>query len=183
MKYTIIIITVFCLSLSDLFAQNHHSDFNVYMTYSHSFGLREKNVIWNLNRNDGLYANSFHIKGMYRIYEFFSCGIGFGADALRQPRYTTFPIYASIQFNPIYYSNWFLYNNIGYSLNSNISYPGLHYEAGIGYQWKFKKHFGIFLNAGYTLKQMQNIKIQYENKTELANTTRQSLFTGFGFIF
>jgi len=183
MKYIISTIILSCLTMNFLIAQEFSSKIKVFMNYNHALGIKEKNALWNLDGSNGIYANSFHVKGMYSFNEMISCGIGIGADALRNPNYTTFPIYASVHFSPASHTNWYLYNNLGYSLDTKISYPGLYYEAGIGYKWLLKKNFGLFLNAGYNLKQMQNIEAKYINKIELLYTTRQSLCFGFGLFF
>jgi hypothetical protein len=100
------------------------------------------------------------------------------------PRYTTFPLFASVHVTPLANKKLFVYNDLGYSLNTTISYPGLYEEVGMGYRWMFKKHFGMSLNIGYSLKQMQNIQIEYKNgREETAYTTRHSIIAGLGFVF
>ncbi|MDR1555633.1 MAG: hypothetical protein LBS88_01210 [Tannerellaceae bacterium] len=124
------------------------------------------------------------IKGMYTINPFIAVGAGFGADALEEPHYSTFPLFASIHITPFEHKKLFLYNDLGYSLDTKISYPGLHEELGVGYKLMFRKHFGLSFHLGYSLKQMQNIIIEYDNGMKgTFYTTRHSLSAGFGFVF
>jgi len=189
---------ILCVSAS--FAQENSPKVNVYLSYSQVYGFKEKNVFWNLNGfDDGLKTNSFHVKGMYRINMLISCGIGFGLDEsshrtisllpgydLSFKTHSSFPVYASVHFYPMRGLDGFLYSNLGYSLDTKISYPGVFYEAGIGYQWLFRRHFGLFLTAGYNFKQLRNVRMHEflgESNVKLTHTTRQSLSLSFGFIF
>ncbi|MDR1601048.1 MAG: hypothetical protein LBS42_01290 [Tannerella sp.] len=175
------IIALLCLFAKSVFAQEA-SKFNIYFTYKHSLGLLEKNVIWKTKQD--LYGNALLIKGMYSIDKLIAVGAGFGTDVLENPHYTTFPIYASVHVTPFRHKKLFFYNDLGYSLNTKISYPGLHEELGAGYKLMFKKHFGLSFNLGYSLRQMRNIRIEYnDGRKKNASTTRHSLSAGFGFVF
>ncbi|MDR1116293.1 MAG: hypothetical protein LBL33_09175 [Tannerella sp.] len=175
------IIAMLCLFAKGIYAQEA-SKFNVYFTYKHSVGLLEKNVI--RKRTQDLYGNALLVKGMYSINELVAVGAGFGADVLEMPHYSTFPLFASVQVSPFKHRKLFFYNDLGYSLDTEISYSGLHEELGVGYKLMFRKHFGLSFNLGYNLKQMQNILIEHENgRKKMSFTTRQSLSAGFGFVF
>ena len=184
MKYFTIIIIFMCLMSNDLLAQKKSAKFNVFMSYNRTFGLKEKNELWEYKgKQSDRYPNSFHIKGMYRLHEMVSCGVGWEADGIMGRNKSSYPIYSSVHFYPFSHFNGYMYSNLGYSLNTKITYPGLYYDAGIGHQWMFRKHFGLFLSAGYKVKQIRNIEMRYENKTKYSHTTRQSLSANFGFVF
>jgi hypothetical protein len=175
------IIALLCLFAKGIYAQEA-SKFNIYLTYKHSIGLLEKNVI--RERTQEMYGNALLVKGMYTINELVAVGVGIGTDVLEMPHYSTFPLFASIQVSPFRHRNLFFYNDLGYSLDSRISYPGLHEELGAGYKLMFRKHFGLSFNLGCSRKQMQNILIQHENgRIETSHTTRHSLSAGFGLVF
>ncbi|MDR1382149.1 MAG: hypothetical protein LBJ47_11815 [Tannerella sp.] len=175
-----IVITLLCLFTTGVFAQEA-SRFNVYVTYKHSFGMLEKNVIWKMKQ--GLYGNALLFKGTYSINGLIALGAGFGTDVLESPHYSTFPVFVSVHVTPFKYKKLFFYNDLGYSLDTKISYPGLHEELGAGYKLMFKKHFGLSFNLGYNLKQMQNIIINDNGMTGTSYTTRHSLSAGMGFVF
>jgi hypothetical protein len=155
---------------------------DVYFTYKHSFGLLEKNVIREIKH--GLYGNALLVKGVYSINESVAVGAGFDADVLEGPEYSTFPIFASVHVTPLKNKKVFFYNDLGYSLDTKVFYPGLHEKVGAGYKLMFKKHFGLAFNLGYSLKQMQNILIEhYSGMKETSYTTRHSLLAGIGLVF
>ena len=159
--------------------------FRYYLSFDYSYGLRENSKEWTLtSNNSNMRSYSLYFKGLYFLNDHLALGAGLGADALRKPQYTTFPVYTAVHFYPLTNRKFFVYSYIGYGLNTKISNPGLHFEVGTGYQWMFRKHFGLGINAGYNLKQM---RVEYidedQNHSEMLFHTRHSLSAGLSIIF
>lgn len=119
-------------------------------------------------------------------------GIGIGAECYENPEITTFPIFTSAKYSPLKYTlSPYIYADAGYAFGTKISDRGILTDIGIGYKHMFKKHFGIKLEVGYNMQQIQVDKeniIVFPTSNSIvpskgASVFRHSISFGTGFIF
>lgn len=107
-----------------------------------------------IQAGNNLTSNRAHLNLIYKFSPRISAGLGSGLDAYNCPSYNTMPIFASLSYYPIISKSLFTTTNIGYSICiSDDFYKGYLFDLGLGYQFKFKEHFGLKLKLYYNVKQ------------------------------
>ncbi|MDR0538721.1 MAG: hypothetical protein LBH04_11880 [Tannerellaceae bacterium] len=179
------LITAFLLLLATIAAAQRPNipKIAVYVSVGDALGLTEKHTVPNVaSSKQDMQSQVLHIKGLYQLNTAFAFGLGAGYEVPGSSSYAILPIYASAHYHPIQkHKNFFLYSDLGYGIKLNISYPGLHYEIGVGYQLMVLRHFGFVFNAGYNLKQLRNQYDDYIDRNY--NTSRHSLTLSAGILF
>lgn len=147
--------------------------------YRHFFGQKETYKSSNLSHTDNLKGNSLRLSVLYTLTPLLQTGIGCGLDRYESPGSNTLPLFIAFRYVPLSkFTNPYIFTNIGYSFKNANFDEGVLWEAGIGYKYMFKKHFGIKLEAGYNLRTFKYSKIN----PNYMDATRHSLLLGIGII-
>lgn len=182
MKTTCIISLLFLITISGRAQQTKRftpSKVQVEVDYRHFFGLKETYKNSNFAYTDGLKGNSLRLTVLYALTPHLQTGIGCGLDRYDSPGSNTLPLFIAFRYAPLSKTtNPYLFTNIGYSFKNDNFDEGVLWEAGIGYKYMFKKHFGIKLEAGYNLRTFRHSKIA----PNYMDATRHSLLLGIGII-
>jgi len=150
------------------------------------FGLTECRYMLGIEQRGDYYPLSgfgsplmytFSLRGGlgYYISPYFSAGIGTGFDVNKYPDISTLPVLVDIRFYLMNKPNTpFAYVEAGPHIPIEDAFSkGFTAEAGIGYKYMFKRHFGINATVSWVFKTFGDGD----------HSRRQSLSFGIGFIF
>lgn len=170
-----------------LFLQNAFSQSKIHaeVDFGYMIGFTERSNSYRINRSlYNMYTNSIRLSGIYRLSSSYSIGAGIGMERYENPGYNTLPVFASVRYTPVLsIPKGYIYTDLGYSIGTSTMTPGLLWDLGIGYQWMFRKHFGLKVQAGYNIKQLKTDRWAYENTIQKVNQWRHSLSLSTGIIF
>jgi hypothetical protein len=176
---------VLMLLLCTPFYVMSQNDLHLNLDYHYSVGISERGDLYNIDRHDSkMYGNSLRLSAVYSFSKKFDSGIGVGADRCENPGYNTFPIFGILRYFPFSQNhNPYVYTNVGYAINTSNSNPGAMWDLGVGYQKMLRKHFGLKMELGYSLKNIKGDLLMEGTTIGSVSQTRNSLSMGLGLIF
>lgn len=164
------------------------SRFHMVLDYHFNLGFGENHNGTPLRRSDGynMRGNSLHLTALYDITKRISFGAGIGADRYEEPGYNTIPVFGTFRYRPFRtFLDAYTYTNLGYGLfggENSSSYSGWMWDAGVGYNLMFRRHFGLNFQVGYNLKEFRDVYSDADGNLS-GNSIRHSLSLGFGLVF
>lgn len=132
-----------------------------------------------------------HLTGLYNIDSRFTTGLGISIDTYRYAP-NSVPIFATFRHRAVQkpiWSDFYYFTNLGYGLpfrpRKELA-PGWMWDVGIGWQKNFRKHFGINLQIGYSIRQFDTKKWMADDSGGLnfvnSNLVRQSIIASIGIV-
>lgn len=164
------------------------SRFHMVLDYHFNLGFGENHNGTPLRRSDGynMRGNSLHLTALYDITKRISFGAGIGADRYEEPGYNTIPVFGTFRYRPFRtFLDAYTYTNLGYGLfggEDSSSHFGWMWDAGVGYNLMFRRHFGLNFQVGYNLKEFRDVYYDADGSWS-GNSIRHSLSLGFGLVF
>lgn len=181
-KRNIIVVLFITLFSQNSFAQSRiHTE----LDYGYMIGFTERGNSYKINRSlYKMHTNSMRLSGIYRLSNSYSLGAGIGLERYEDPGYNTLPVFAILRYTPVLsIPKGYIYTDLGYSIKTLTTTPGLLWDLGIGHQWMFRKHFGLKAQIGYNLKQLKTDYWISYNSTKEVSQWRHSLALSIGLVF
>lgn len=184
------------------YAAESNAQFHAGVDFRYSIGLGET-IVDNDLFTSAQPANSyiFAVSGLYEFTPLVWAGVGvnlginntsimeLGTTITPKP-IMQFAPYLTVRLHPIAcHRNAYVFTDLGYAVpfneTKNFS-EGWLWNAGIGYRYMFRKHFGLNFNVSYNLQQIIGTpyKVEDSNLSLLAkNNLRHSIGIAVGLIF
>lgn len=184
----IVTIVTTLISVTTLAQSKLHMD----LSYQYSLGLSEKFAGLTYGRDSyKMGGNSLQVTARYDIAARWSAGIGMGVARYTEPDLNTFPVFATLRYNPVRkLPQAYLFTDLGYGLKlTDDSNPGFSGKLGIGYTWMIMRHFGLNFQVAYNLINIRDIDTtSYDEATNEVTffksaSTRHSISFGIGLTF
>lgn len=176
------------------------------LDFRYGLGLSENVIDKNMSVENYQPSNiSVAVSGLYEFTPQIWAGVGLNTSinnsAVLQYNgitYSTTPImqfapYLTMRYRPIkQHLNAYLFTDLGYSIpfEKSVNFSkGWLWNAGIGYSYMFRKHFGLNFNIGYNLLQIVGTPIVVTDKNTgneskiISNNLRHSVTFAIGLVF
>lgn len=180
-RKSIIVVAFITLFLQNAFSQ---SIIHTELDYGYMIGFTERGNSYKINRSlYKMHTNSIRLSGIYHLSNSYSLGAGIGMERYEEPGYNTLPIFAILRYAPVLsIPKGYIYTDLGYSIKTSTMTPGLLWDLGFGYQWMFRKHFGLKAQFGYNIKQLKTDYWTSESSIQKASQWRHSLAISVGIV-